>query len=141
MVSAVQQSVFQSYNGVTLSGMFPQFLNGTYVQMIERIKVVATTNTVRFFTGTHNAYLRTDGTYYYLLVYVEPTTNKIFNDISLTNPAWLILRYTINPEQISNNTDHYALLSEEAPVQAFISYETSRFGSQNYPQTLNAEFF
>ena len=140
IVNSVQQSVFQRYNGVTLTGMFPNVLNGTYIQSVDQRDLIATTDTVRFFKGSNYTYLRTDGTYYYLLVYVKPMTTKIFESISLQSPAWLIVRYQQDPSEISLNTNHYGLLTD-SPLQAYVSSESHRFGSQTYPKTQSAEFF
>ena len=140
IVSSVQQSVFQRYNGVTLTGMFPSVLNGTYIQSVSQKDLVATQNTVRFFKSENYSYLRTDGTYYYLLVYVRPMTSKIFENITLPSSAWLVIRYNEDPTNINLNTDHYGLLTD-FPVQAYVSSETSRFGSQSHPKSLSVEFF
>ena len=140
LLNSVQQSVFQPYNGVILSSMFPDNLNGVYIQLPQQKKIVATSDTVRFYTGTHYAYLRNDGNYYYLLVYVEPATSKIFGNISLDSPSWLVLRYLQDPTDITANINHYVYLSE-TPVQAFISSETSKFGSQTFPSSIFVEFF
>lgn len=141
LLNSIQQSVFQPYNGVILSSMFPENLNGVYIQLPEQKKIVATSDTVRFYSGTHYSYLRNDGNYYYLLVYVEPATSKVFGNISLSSPAWLVLQYLQDPTNITENINHYVYLSA-TPVQAFVSNETSKFGSQTFPNNPHqAEFF
>jgi hypothetical protein len=142
ILNQVQNSVFQPYNGVILSNMFPQELDGVYIQTISPIKAVATQTTIRFFeTNNHFAYMRVDGFKYYLLVYLEPATDMVFGNITLPEPAWLILHYTQDPTKINNNIDHYALLNQNTPLLSLVSFETQRFGSQSYPKNPNVEFF
>ena len=141
-VNSVQQSVFQSFNGLILNGMFPDTLNGVYVQLVQSRRAVATTNSIRFFDDdTHYTYLRQIDSFYYLLVYTESATSTILGNLALTGPAWLILRYTINPSTISSNVDHIALLSNQNPVQFIVSFKTKRFGSQSFPDDNRVEFF
>ncbi len=141
-LNQVQSSVFQPYNGVTISNLFPQELDGVYIQMVQSFKAVAPQDTIRFFqSSNHYAYLRIDGFNYYLLVYVEPATDTVFNTINLNEPAWLILNYTEDPTNIGFNLDHYALLNQTSPVMSLVSFQTQRFGSQSYPKDTRVEFF
>jgi hypothetical protein len=141
-VNSVQQSVFQSFNGLILTGMFPNSLNGVYVQLVQSRRAVATTNSIRFFDdNTHYMYLRQIDSFYYILVYLESATSTILGGLTLVEPAWVIWRYNVNPEQISSNIDHIALLSNQAPVQFIVSFKTKRFGSQSFPDDARVEFF
>ena len=142
VLNQVQNSVFQPYNGLILQNMFPSNLDGVYIQVVDSFKAVATQDTIRFFqSSNHYAYMRVDGFNYYLLVYTEPATDMIFENITLPEPAWLILHYTQDPTTINNNVDHSALLNQNTPLLSLVSFETERFGSQSYPKNPNVEFF
>jgi hypothetical protein len=89
LVQSVQSSVFQAYNGVIITNAYPEIANGTYIQLLEQRKLVCTQNTVRFIKDNlHNIYVKPAGEFYHALMYVEPATSTIFENITtITQPV------------------------------------------------------
>ena len=136
----IQNNTLAESSGIQLSNLFDGNMNGNYYQMNTAFRTVVLNKVVRFIVDDkYNSYYKQVGEDFYLITYLDPTTDNSFNNVNLLK-AWYILKYKKNPNDIHMGINHYIDIYEE-PVLYFLGEGKKIFGSNSYPDNPSVIFF
>lgn len=136
----IQNNTLAETSGIQISNLFDSNMNGNYYQMNISFKTVVLNKIVRFIIDDkYNSYYKQVGEDFYLITYLEPTTDDSFNNINLLK-AWYILKYKKDPKNIHMGMNHYNDIYEE-PILYFLGEGKKIFGSNSYPDNPSVIFF
>ena len=137
----IQNNTIGEKSGVDVSGLFSEHLNGKYEQMNNKFKTLVLNKLVRFIIDPkYDSYYKQHNDDYYLITFLEPTNdNTSFNDLVL-QPAWYILKYKTNPNDIHLGINHYNHIYDE-PVLYFLGSDKKNFGENVYPKNPSVLYF
>ena len=136
----IQNNTIGEKSGVDVSGLFSDNLNGKYEQITTKFKTLVLNKIVRFIIDSKfDSYYKKQGDDYYLITFLEPTGDNSFNNLVL-QPAWYILKYKKNPNDIHLGINHYEHIFEE-PVLYFLGSNKKNFGENSYPYNPSVIYF